>query len=177
MLSPKHSKVVRWNIVMLIAMFYVSTVTPYEVRLGRGVEVTKDHPHDELASGLSHSLVRFASLENSRVSHHHHTRHLPDRAAANRRTRTQVSVMTGDDRNGVLRTVNYVVDAVFACDMLLQFFVGFWDPSLKAMCYNPVIIARRYVSSWLAMDVVSIFPFDVRLIDRSIDRARVTHGE
>ena len=84
--------------------------------------------------------------------------------------------MTGD-ANVVLSTINYAVDAVFACDMLLQFFVGFWDPSLKAMCYNPVIIARRYVSSWLAMDVVSIFPFDVRLIDRSIDRARVTHGE
>ena len=96
---------------------------------------------------------------------------------ANRRTRTQVSVMTGDDRNGVLRTINYVVDAVFACDMLLQFFVGFWDPSLKAMCYDPVIIARRYASSWLAMDVVSIFPFDVRLIDRLIDRARATRGE
>ena len=84
--------------------------------------------------------------------------------------------MTGD-ANAVLSTINYAVDAVFACDMLLQFFVGFWDPSLKAMCYDPVVIARRYASSWLPMDVVSIFPFDVRLIDRSIDRARATRGE
>jgi hypothetical protein len=45
------------------------------------------------------------------------------------------------------------------------------------MCYDPVIIARRYASSWPAMDVVSIFPFDVRLIGRSIDRARGTRGE
>ena len=52
-LSPKHSKVMRWNIVILIAMFYVSTVTPYEVRLGRGSEVVTARPLEGFASGLS----------------------------------------------------------------------------------------------------------------------------
>lgn len=98
--SPKNTRVQRWNLVILAAMFYVSTITPYEV-----------------------------------------------------------SVMSGD-AHPVLRGINYAVDAVFACDLLLQFFVGFWDPALKATCYDPWRIARRYSASWLALDVVSIFPFD-----------------
>ena len=51
-LSPNHSKVVRWNMVILIAMFYVSTVTPYEVRVRN-----LSPPLDGLASGLSFWLA------------------------------------------------------------------------------------------------------------------------
>ena len=68
--------------------------------------------------------------------------------------------MTGD-ANAVLRAINYAIDAVFFCDLLLQFVLGFWDPALHAMCYDPWLIARRYAASWLAMDMVSIFPFEV----------------
>ena len=59
-------EVVRWNIVIRIAMFYVSTVAPYEVRLGREDEVMAAHPRDGVASGLS---LRLASRrQKSRAS-------------------------------------------------------------------------------------------------------------
>jgi hypothetical protein len=99
-ISPRNSRVAQWNLVILFAMLYVSTITPYEV-----------------------------------------------------------SVMNGEP-HPALRAINYLVDFIFALDLVLQFFVGFWDPVLKAMCYDPCRIARRYSSSWLPLDVVSIFPFD-----------------
>jgi len=47
-----------------------------------------------------------------------------------------------------------------AQDVMIQFFVPFTHPMTHELISDHRAIARRYVKSWLIIDVVSIFPFD-----------------
>ena len=89
------------------------------------------------------------------------------------------------------RLLQLLVDGVFFVDLVLQFYIGYFDRKLNAWVFNERYIAHRYLTGWFVPDVVSIFPieelaeqfgggavsgfpfhlFQVRSIrDRSIDR-------
>lgn len=51
------------------------------------------------------------------------------------------------------------VDALFGVDILLTFLTGFEDPEVGQLVTSLRPIARRYLTSWFALDFVSTFPF------------------
>lgn len=75
---------------------------------------------------------------------------------------TPVEVAFLDTRFDTLFFVNRVVDAVFVADMVLQFFLAYYDSTRgNILIKNRRLIARRYVSSWCLIDLVSSFPFEL----------------
>ena len=63
------------------------------------------------------------------------------------------------DPSAALEWINNGVDTVFACDMILQFFLGYVDEEIHATVYNQTMIAKRYVRTWFFLDLISVFPF------------------
>jgi CRP-like cAMP-binding protein len=61
--------------------------------------------------------------------------------------------------------LNRAIDGLFLADMVLQFFVMYPVPNRNARSMTYVrdlrLIARRYLTGWFLVDLVSIFPFDV----------------
>ncbi|XP_010254155.1 PREDICTED: potassium channel KAT3-like isoform X1 [Nelumbo nucifera] len=63
---------------------------------------------------------------------------------------------------GSLLPVDLVVDAFFAIDIVLTFFVAYLDKSTYLLVDDPKKIALRYVTKlWFPMDVASTLPFQV----------------
>ncbi|XP_058074800.1 potassium channel KAT3 [Magnolia sinica] len=61
---------------------------------------------------------------------------------------------------GTLLAVDLVVDAFFAIDIVMTFFVAYLDKSTYLLVDDPKKIAIRYVSRiWFTMDVASTLPF------------------
>ena len=60
-----------------------------------------------------------------------------------------------------LFAVNRLVDALFARDIWVNFRLGYYDRSRGCMVWSKAAVARRYARSWLAVDLVSVVPFDV----------------
>ncbi|KAH1131708.1 hypothetical protein J1N35_003086 [Gossypium stocksii] len=62
--------------------------------------------------------------------------------------------------NGVLLFIDLVVDFFFAIDIILTFFVAYFDTSKFVLVDDHLKIAFRYVTKfWLFMDVASTIPF------------------
>ena len=59
-----------------------------------------------------------------------------------------------------LFVINRLVDFGFMCDMVLNFFLGFYDEAEARMIWNQKLIASRYLKGWFSIDLVSILPFD-----------------
>lgn len=61
--------------------------------------------------------------------------------------------------------LNRAIDGLFLANMVLQFFVMYPVPNRNARSVTYVrdlrLIARRYLTRWFLVDLVSIFPFDV----------------
>ena len=57
--------------------------------------------------------------------------------------------------------MNRLVDALFARDIWVNFRLGYYDRSRGCMVWSKAAVARRYARSWLAVDLVSVVPFDV----------------
>ncbi|CAN0880701.1 Potassium channel AKT2/3 [Linum grandiflorum] len=53
-----------------------------------------------------------------------------------------------------------VVDVFFAVDIILTFFVAYFDSRTQLLVRNPRKIATRYLSTWFIMDVASTIPFE-----------------
>ncbi|CAN1143538.1 Potassium channel AKT2/3 [Linum perenne] len=53
-----------------------------------------------------------------------------------------------------------VVDVFFAVDIILTFFVAYFDSRTQLLVRNPRKIATRYLSTWFIMDVASTMPFE-----------------
>ncbi|XP_056173294.1 potassium channel AKT2/3 isoform X3 [Syzygium oleosum] len=53
-----------------------------------------------------------------------------------------------------------VVDAFFAVDIVLTFFVAYIDPRTQLLVIDSRKIATRYLSTWFLMDVASTLPFE-----------------
>jgi hypothetical protein len=56
--------------------------------------------------------------------------------------------------------LNRFVDTSFLFDMLLNFYLGYFDDDLGKWVYDLKKIRKRYVESWFFVDIVSILPFD-----------------
>ena len=62
-----------------------------------------------------------------------------------------------------LWVLNRCVDVTFLCDICLQFFIGYRDPSRgNVFIHDRWLIAKRYLRSWFLVDCVSTFPSDAR---------------
>lgn len=59
---------------------------------------------------------------------------------------------------GPLAVIDNVVNAFFAIDIALTFFVAYLDESSYLLIDNPKQIAWRYTRTWLAFDVISTIP-------------------
>ncbi|KAK3011337.1 hypothetical protein RJ639_011724 [Escallonia herrerae] len=53
-----------------------------------------------------------------------------------------------------------IVDAFFAVDIILTFFVAYIDPKTHLLIRDSRKIVTRYVSTWFLMDVASTIPFE-----------------
>ncbi|KAK9141916.1 hypothetical protein Syun_011316 [Stephania yunnanensis] len=63
---------------------------------------------------------------------------------------------------GALLPVDLVVDAFFAFDIILTFFVAYLDKSTYLLVDDPKKIAKRYITKlWFFMDVASTLPFQL----------------
>lgn len=58
--------------------------------------------------------------------------------------------------------VNRLVDVIFITDIILQFFVAYYDEHLGGILVKSrSLIAKRYLRGWFTIDAVSSLPFDV----------------
>eukprot|EP00937_MAST-01D_sp_MAST-1D-sp2_P006043 g6043.t1 len=59
--------------------------------------------------------------------------------------------------------INRVVDTIFVKDIVMQFFLMFQEPIQRGGTWvtDRRRIARRYLTSWFPVDVISILPFDI----------------
>ncbi|GJN24669.1 hypothetical protein PR202_gb12423 [Eleusine coracana subsp. coracana] len=62
------------------------------------------------------------------------------------------------DPGGALAAADNAVDAAFAVDIALTFFVAYTDRRTFLLQDHPACIAWRYATSWLALDVASTVP-------------------
>ena len=70
----------------------------------------------------------------------------------------EVSVMSSGE-GLILAICNRLVDLIFFIDMVMQFWLGYYDKVLNQMVFDQRHIAKRYVSTWFVFDFMSIFPF------------------
>ncbi|XP_057845259.2 potassium channel KAT3 isoform X2 [Cryptomeria japonica] len=63
-------------------------------------------------------------------------------------------------RWGKLCIAGTVVDAFFAIDIVLTFFVAYIDENSQIIIDNPKHIALRYISTWFIFDICSTIPFE-----------------
>ncbi|CAI0375283.1 unnamed protein product [Linum tenue] len=59
-----------------------------------------------------------------------------------------------------LYVADTVVDLFFAVDIVLTFFLAYFDSRTQLLVRDPRKIATRYLSTWFIMDVASTIPFD-----------------
>jgi hypothetical protein len=77
-------------------------------------------------------------------------------------------------RLNALFVVNSVVNAVFFLDIVVQFFVPVQGSLTDDLVRSHSIIARRYLTSWFLLDVLTVLPFDALslLLPDTFDPAR-----
>ena len=88
-IPPNDKRVQKWELIILGAMIFVSTVTPFEV-----------------------------------------------------------SVMGSTKDFSVLWFLNWGIDGIFVLDLILQFFLGYFDRALNRVINDPHFIIIRYLKSW-----------------------------
>lgn len=62
---------------------------------------------------------------------------------------------------GGLAATDNVVNAIFAVDIILTFFVAYLDRLTYLLEDDPKRIAWRYTTSWLVLDVASTIPSEI----------------
>lgn len=60
-----------------------------------------------------------------------------------------------------LAVIDNVVNAFFAVDIVVTFFVAYLDKTTYLLIDNPQLIAKRYAKTWLVLDIVSTIPSEV----------------
>ncbi|XP_062098454.1 potassium channel AKT1-like [Humulus lupulus] len=66
-----------------------------------------------------------------------------------------------DKPKGSLAVLDNVVNAFFAIDIAVTFFVAYLDKATYLLIDNPQLIAKRYAKTWLILDIVSTIPSEV----------------
>ncbi|KAL4563440.1 hypothetical protein LXL04_027482 [Taraxacum kok-saghyz] len=64
-----------------------------------------------------------------------------------------------DEREGILRIYDNIVNGFFAIDIVLTFFVAYLDSQAYVLVDDHKKIALRYLSTWFIFDVSSTVPF------------------
>ena len=64
--------------------------------------------------------------------------------------------------------IDYIVDSLFACDILLNFRTGYFDER-NTLVMDTKKITNRYMSGWFFIDVVATFPFELLALMFGID--------
>ncbi|KAG6536954.1 hypothetical protein ZIOFF_002032 [Zingiber officinale] len=65
---------------------------------------------------------------------------------------------------GTLALVDNIVNAFFAIDIILTFFVAYLDRTTYLMVDDPKLIAWKYLTTWFVLDVASTIPSELALI-------------
>ncbi|CDW71411.1 UNKNOWN [Stylonychia lemnae] len=65
-----------------------------------------------------------------------------------------------DNPGNIWIIVNAIVDFLFLVDVAVNFFSAFYDKELE-LIDDKKVIAKSYISSWFAIDFLSIIPFDM----------------
>ncbi|CAO2820711.1 unnamed protein product [Amaranthus hypochondriacus] len=63
----------------------------------------------------------------------------------------------------VLALIDNVVNGFFAIDIILTFFLAYLDPKTFILIDERDKIAKRYVRSWFALDVISTIPYELAI--------------
>lgn len=63
----------------------------------------------------------------------------------------------------VLALIDNVVNGFFAIDIILTFFLAYLDPKTFILTDERDKIAKRYVRSWFALDVISTIPYELAI--------------
>ncbi|XP_064967988.1 potassium channel AKT2-like isoform X2 [Musa acuminata AAA Group] len=71
----------------------------------------------------------------------------------------EIAFMHAAPKGGLFLTDN-VIDAFFAADIVLTFFVAYIDSRTQVLVCDPRKIATRYLSTWFIMDLTSTLPFE-----------------
>ncbi|KAF4386303.1 hypothetical protein G4B88_003520 [Cannabis sativa] len=66
-----------------------------------------------------------------------------------------------DKPKGTLAILDNVVNGFFGIDIVVTFFVAYLDKSTYLLIDNPKLIAKRYIKTWLILDVVSTIPSEL----------------
>ncbi|XP_042377518.1 potassium channel AKT1-like [Zingiber officinale] len=64
---------------------------------------------------------------------------------------------------GALALVDNIVNAFFAIDIILTFFVAYLDRTTYLMVDDPKLIAWKYLTTWFVLDVASTIPSELAL--------------
>ncbi|XP_015885894.3 potassium channel AKT1 isoform X1 [Ziziphus jujuba] len=59
---------------------------------------------------------------------------------------------------GVLAVTDNIVNALFAIDITLTFFVAYLEKTSYLLIDDPKLIAKRYAKTWLILDIISTIP-------------------
>ena len=62
-----------------------------------------------------------------------------------------------------MKKINIVVDYIFVADMVLQFFIAYYDHTVKSYVFDQRYIVRKYLSGWFLFDFASVSPFFIEL--------------
>ncbi|THU50872.1 hypothetical protein C4D60_Mb06t24930 [Musa balbisiana] len=71
----------------------------------------------------------------------------------------EIAFMGAAPKGGLFIADN-VIDAFFAVDIVLTFFVAYIDSGTQVLVRDPRKIAVRYLSTWFIMDLASTLPFE-----------------
>lgn len=64
------------------------------------------------------------------------------------------------DSSVITNIVDWIITALFALDILINFNTAYIDPSTEKMEYNRQAIIRNYSKFWLWIDILATIPFD-----------------
>lgn len=68
------------------------------------------------------------------------------------------------ESKGFLALVDNIVNGFFAVDIVLTFFVAYLDRTTYLLVDEPKLIAKRYLTSWFVLDLVSTIPSEIMLL-------------
>jgi Ni/Fe-hydrogenase subunit HybB-like protein len=58
--------------------------------------------------------------------------------------------------------LDYFIDVFFACDIVLNFFTGYYDEK-KNLIMNHKMIIKNYLKLWFWIDILATMPFEIVL--------------
>ena len=73
---------------------------------------------------------------------------------------TPLAIAFSADSDSNLMISNYIIDILFAIDILVIFNTAYYDDYFKVI-ESRKLIAKKYITGWFVIDFLAIFPFDL----------------